>query len=705
MRRFVCLVILCPLLLPLNAFAQEVERLKEAVVTANSCLSRESDRIVYDVTADSTAAAMSMSAVIQKIPSLVAAGADGKLEYDGAPIVKILVDDKHNFLINSDRQYPMRFIQGSYMRKIELLFPGTPENPEKNPVLKITLDAPLPYGAAAKISGAGNTYPEAESSVDACGNTPILTAGANYDFSYRNSPRLSSSVEKSLENGNSSSSTYNETSESLAHKLSVDVGRSFLNDKISVGLLCKTTRNDAVRETTSESYTQSESDSYEKYRYSRNRSVSPFRFNASSFLSARWDRRLNHRMMLNYSYNESYTSSSQYIMTTEYVSTLRNIRGGTGSKIHSVNASWAIHPKGEKKRWSFNSDAGFVSRDYSYSQVFSSPSGVLGTYMPSTGLEHIQRLAFCRLHGFAKVIDNLSLTASLRVEYLDNESKGIAEDGTKHSSYFNFLPDMNLYYNAGIHVFSVGYYPTVRRPDVNQLSSLVDESVSGILTKGNPQLSGQYSHNLKAGYGLRPSTSAVKSFSLEYYYTRTDNGIESVVSVDETSGSSSVYYDNVDKSDRHTLTSSLSFRIIKNLDLSISASIGYNTYRFRADVSNAYLTYGGSASLSYRIAGWSMSSRFVLNNYQNSAQTTSVRLYPLMDFSLSKFFNKINLGFSLDCNDLLHGHDAIRTDIAGQGFTQTKLAQVAGRRFSVRFYWSIGHFRKRNVDVPAAYDL
>ena len=227
MRRYVCLLTFLLLLLPLSAFAQKAERLKEAVVTANSCLSRESDRIVYDVTADSTVAAMSMSAVIQKIPSLVAAGADGKLEYDGAPIVKILVDDKHNFLINSERQYPMRFIQGSYMRKIELLFPGTPENPEKNPVLKITLDAPLPYGAAARISGAGSTCPEAESSVDVCGNTPILTAGANYDFSYRNSPQLYSSVEKILENGNRSSSTYGETSENLANKLSVDMGTLF----------------------------------------------------------------------------------------------------------------------------------------------------------------------------------------------------------------------------------------------------------------------------------------------------------------------------------------------------------------------------------------------------------------------------------------------------------------------------------------------
>lgn len=114
---------------------EDNEELDAAGISAKTLIKRESDRIVYDVSADPDAARMNMSAFMSKVPGLKMSVKDGNLEFRNEPLDKILIDNKDNGMINKSRQYPMSFIRADYMSKIELILPNSPEYNNSSPRL------------------------------------------------------------------------------------------------------------------------------------------------------------------------------------------------------------------------------------------------------------------------------------------------------------------------------------------------------------------------------------------------------------------------------------------------------------------------------------------------------------------------------------------------------------------------------------------
>lgn len=96
---------------------EDNEELDAAGIFAKTLIKKESDRIVYDVSADPDAARMNMSAFMSKVPGLKMSVRNGDLEYGHIPLEKILIDDKENDMISKSRQYPMSFIKADYMSK------------------------------------------------------------------------------------------------------------------------------------------------------------------------------------------------------------------------------------------------------------------------------------------------------------------------------------------------------------------------------------------------------------------------------------------------------------------------------------------------------------------------------------------------------------------------------------------------------------
>lgn len=91
---------------------EDNEELDAAGIFAKTLIKKESDRIVYDVSADPDAARMNMSAFMSKVPGLKMSVRNGDLEYGHIPLEKILIDDKENDMISKSRQYPDEFHQG-----------------------------------------------------------------------------------------------------------------------------------------------------------------------------------------------------------------------------------------------------------------------------------------------------------------------------------------------------------------------------------------------------------------------------------------------------------------------------------------------------------------------------------------------------------------------------------------------------------------
>lgn len=151
---------------------EEKEEIDAAGISAKTLVKRESDRIVYDVSADPDASKMNMMAFMSKVPDLRMSIGRGDLEYDNVQIGKILIDDKDNGLINRSRQYPMNFIKADYMSKIEVILPGSPEYGNQVPILVIRLAKALPFGAATQLKGRTSSNNSHEFNPDAVVNTP-----------------------------------------------------------------------------------------------------------------------------------------------------------------------------------------------------------------------------------------------------------------------------------------------------------------------------------------------------------------------------------------------------------------------------------------------------------------------------------------------------------------------------------------------------
>lgn len=166
------------------------DTLSAASVSAKPILRRELDRLVYDVQADPDARKMDMMAFMAKIPGLEMSASGGRLSYEGEVVTDIRIDDRKNPLINTSRQYPMHFIKAAFMKKIELVMPGSVLLENDTPVLLITLNEPLPVGAAAQLTARADVQGNYGAGVDAVANLPVLGAGVSYTFGYSGPPEL-----------------------------------------------------------------------------------------------------------------------------------------------------------------------------------------------------------------------------------------------------------------------------------------------------------------------------------------------------------------------------------------------------------------------------------------------------------------------------------------------------------------------------------
>ena len=165
-------------------------------IKARQLVRRETDRLVYDVASDPDARRMRMMEIMGKIPELEMNAGNGKLQYENTPVTQIYIDNRENGMINAKRQYPMNFIQASYMSKIELVLPGSPEYNNTEPILLIELAAPLPYGFAGQLSANASTRGEYAAGANAVANTPWTGIGVNYNFGYTDAPRNARSAER-----------------------------------------------------------------------------------------------------------------------------------------------------------------------------------------------------------------------------------------------------------------------------------------------------------------------------------------------------------------------------------------------------------------------------------------------------------------------------------------------------------------------------
>ena len=702
------------------------EEIAEAAVSATSLLRRSGDRISYNVQKDPDAVTMSMAEMMKKIPGLGMASSNGKLEFNGVPVGEILLDDDRNPIVNTQRQYPMRFIQAAYMEKIELVLPGSLEYNNERPILLVSLYKKLPYGFAGELSADADTRGSYSPDVDAIANTPYMGFGLNYNFSHTMTPSRTTRLEReSLSEGSAVALSESESSSknrSNAHTIGLFLFRRFFNNNIEFKANFKTTRVDSWGESRSAStyYSVDGALIRETSSTSDTRTVSPMRFNAGVSLRGSFGPetglkidgqniktgRRKYSWALRYAYNDKASGTDCYqdvSYTLPWRSVLLN-----GQKEHKAECN--IDLPGVYSGGRVKLGAGYYDRHYcETAEYFVSEDQVGET--PQTdrnrGYDYRQRVAFVSGAANGKIASGKwGYLVLLQGEYVGNRGTFMQGEGLSPLDYkaFNLIPNISLSRSMKRGQLSASYSMLVKRPNVAQLNPYIDETNPDNRRSGNPDLRGSLTHVARIGFSSSPRRRNVPLFGMDASYSHTGNSIAQITEL-MPSGVSYTTYKNVGTINRVGIGGSMMYSPSSKFNMNAFASLGRTwgvlpSVQFDSVWQPSFRTTGRVS-----VKGFDIMGMLVLSPTLSSMQSSKVVLNPDVRVMVSRFFEKIRLGFSLEARDLLHSASPKRSEIIADNFVERRYADRLGRNLFLHVYWSFGKFRRLSSIEVKAYDM
>ena len=361
------------------------------------------------------------------------------------------------------------------------------------------------------------------------------------------------------------------------------------------------------------------------------------------------------------------------------------------------------------RRWGLPANARYIDRKYDNStdyRLFDAASGsFISDISRFDGLDYRQQVAtvsaICISNFFKR---KLSVGAGLRGEYLINRGTYLNTGTPMHYEDWNIMPSASFAFRFGLNSLSAGYSSSVRRPKADMLNPYRDISDPENIVTGNPDLKGEYTHSVNAGYSRSFRIKWLSGIDISYTYSATPNAIERLTEVSPENISLTTY-GNIGNRSSHSVSAEVNLRPVKSLFIKLHGGYTVSDYILSDGNRNTVGIFNASASITAAVKNWSIHSITALTPTQMSAQTKESILQPYMTVMVSKTFSKINLGISLNCEDLLHGNSMKKSVIGSEDFIQTRLTQRLGRTFSLSVYWQFGKFRKRGAVEQSAYDM
>lgn len=673
------------------------ESIQGAGITAKPILKKEFDRIIYDVQADPDSRKMNMDAFMTKIPGLAQSERHGNLEYKGMELQSILVDDDVHFMINQKRQYPMSFIKAAFMSEIELILPGSPEYRNDKPILHIRLKEKLPYGVAGQLSGSASSLNTYSASPDFVLNTPVMGVGVNYTYDWARRPELTDRTYRELysDNGSILSRLESESSRqetSSGHKISLDLNRKFLSEKLELNVSMDTQREDAASETfvkalaTDQDGTERRSESL-----TTTDAVSPFRFNGG--VSAAFEIKDGWKLSAKYTFRNSYSHSERV---------LNGFADVSDNERQEHNALVAFRFRNARKaanRRYGNIKAGYMHRIYDGTDSY-------GRTLTSGGMEYTQGVAYVSGMMSQFMLKNrFSAGLSLNIENIWNRGLDLRNGKSLDYNDFNIVPSLDFGGRlAKNQFFNVGYSMTAKRPDMNKLNPYTDNTDPYEIIVGNPELKGEMTHGFTAAYTFHTPLKWWKMLELSGRWALTPNAIESLSTVDGQNITTTTFA-NIGRRDVLGIGLRMSFNPVKILTIDLSADARRHSYSISLNESNAFWSFSARQDMNLKLKWFSISQDFALTPYGLSAQSKDLRMNPVLNLSISKYWSKIHLGGSIQANDLLHGRSDNTSTTFGTDFLQHLYRQRFGRNVSLRIYWRFGAFKQASGVQHESYDM
>ncbi len=655
-------------------------------------MKEEVDRLIYDVTKDTSAHRVKMMDIMKKIPFMKVKGSDGKLEYLNENIWTIYINGSPSEMINGNRQYPMRYIKGDVMKTIEIIKPGTKDNPGETPIININLTRDLPNGFV------GELYANTSNNVSLGGEADLIVKfdklyfSFNYGVDYLNKPKTENETEKNFLSPNSPIKTQINNSTTWNNKLSHNpiLGLSYVPNKKEIFRLAFSTDFSNVH-----NYVNSDSKSFDvnnsiiasQTSNSINKSTSNPRFNGTFNYTRKLDANkgeLNFNMFVKKNF-----SISEYILTN-------NVNTPDHSEIESVDSTsesqynaTIIFKRNINKTHSFTSTASYTERKYETSSFIDGYVNDL-----NNGLKYKQQILSASVH-YSLLIKRLSLSSSASFE--NNTDKGNFNNNgspTKlNKTEFSFFPSVNINFRFPKRInFLVSYMARPYRPSINYLNPFIDQSDPKNIFKGNPNLKSNYVHFFTVKMGKRIGNNLDLGILYSNYYT--NNSIEFISTIDNTGVTTSTY-ENIGKKFSQRISGSFSY--FKKW-LWIICSGGYSITNYTNDKNGENNQVRGFNFVFN--SRFDISNRTVLEiiyrlNPSNSAQIKKTSYSSSTTINLSQTLVKEKLFMNLFINDPQINHKYISKIIGNDYYTMTTHNEQLGRIFGISIRWNFGHLKDK----------
>ena len=355
--------------------------------------------------------------------------------------------------------------------------------------------------------------------------------------------------------------------------------------------------------------------------------------------------------------------------------------------------------KKNKNRWNAKVFTGYMFRDY-FDEDFYGRTGKTG------GMDYTQGVAYARVNGMKGFLKNRILTfLTLNIENVNN--KGVDKSTGNSLDYNDFRVSPSISVNGRItqkQILGISYNFSARRPNPDQLNPYIDDSNPYNVKVGNPNLRGEFTHNISGNYSIYKQFKWWDKFDLNVGYSITPNAIESI-STTSVENITTTTYENIGKRDALYATLNMNFVPVKKLSVHLSIDGARNTYSISDKESNSFWSFGVRESLSWSLPWFTLTQRMSLTPYGLSAQSKDLKLVPDLSLSISKYWDKYKFGVSIDGGDLLHGRSDNMATRVGTNFIQNIWKQRLGRSLSIRAYWRFGKFKNQDGIKHESYDM
>lgn len=673
--------------------------LDEVIIQAEkSSMELSLDKKVFNVGQDLANAGGNANDILMNIPS-VSVDPEGTVKLRGSDNVRILIDGKPSGLVSFKGGSGLQQLQASMIERVEVVTnPSARYEAEGmagiiNIVLKkernqgfngsfeLITGHPVNYGGAANLN-----YRHKK-----------INFFINYGIAYREQPGVGSQYQEVYDNGTTRVSRQNNKGYIMGFNNNIRGGLDyFFNEKSILTASYLFRRSDASR-ITNILYEDFPSPSAELSSYTLRRQdedeVEPN--SEYSLIYKRSFAEKGHEFTGEIKYLDNWESSTQLFTQSSFQpggsldsSRVENSLNDESEKQFLVQLDY-VKPIGKEGKFEAGVRTSFrdMINDYVVSR-----QNEQGEFKPLPGLDNIF-VYNENIHAAYGILGNktkkFSYQAGLRAEWTDVKTTLKETNEVNPRKYTNLFPSAHVTYSLSKdNALQVSYSRRVRRPFYNDLSPFMTFADSRNYFSGNPDLNPEFSNVYEIGHIRYFEQGSITS---SVYYRDTDGKIQSIRSVDPSTGYATTLPQNLKGEKAYGIEFTSGYALYKWWKMDFN----FNFFHSDIDGSNIDELYTATTYSWFT----RLTSRFTLpksldaqfrGNYearQKTAQGQRKALY-YIDLSLSK--------------DILNGRGTLNFNVLDVFNTRKMRTVTEGETF---YNQGTSQFRKRQINLTFSYRI